>query len=210
MFGLKKWVGWYEAIEDLIPTLPASKFAQWQLDRLPEFCDKTFVFEPTEMRDDGQQVTGDNPIYTIKAMRHTGARAFIVNNQQSDDHRGGTYGVTVRNDDEPAITITDSFVPKAFLVDDQHAGTPDENGERGLTIRRDNEPIHTVSATQMKRSIRAWLSQGRVVAMTPRCLARFQSFPDDYILPASNKLACQVIGNAVPPLLYQRVIEAQL
>jgi site-specific DNA-cytosine methylase len=74
--------------------------------------------------------------------------------------------------------------------------------------------------------------------MTPRCLTRFQSFPDDYKLPAgfsirnfaladvmglniSDKwvsewintnggLACRVIGNAVPPLLYQRVIEAQL
>lgn len=32
----RPWVGWYEAIEDLIPTLPDSKFAPWQLKRLPE------------------------------------------------------------------------------------------------------------------------------------------------------------------------------
>lgn len=31
-----RWVGWYEAIEDLIPTLPDSKFAPWQRDRLPK------------------------------------------------------------------------------------------------------------------------------------------------------------------------------
>lgn len=29
------WVGWYEAIEDLIPTLVSDKFADWQVDRLP-------------------------------------------------------------------------------------------------------------------------------------------------------------------------------
>src|SRR3989304_5632384 len=41
--GLKRWVGWYEAIEDLIPTLPESHFAEWQLRRLPEFCNTTTV-----------------------------------------------------------------------------------------------------------------------------------------------------------------------
>jgi len=42
--------------------------------------------------------------------------------------------------------------------------------------------------------------------MTPRALARFQSFPDDYILPDSNRLACKIIGNAVPPLMYQKIV----
>jgi site-specific DNA-cytosine methylase len=40
----------------------------------------------------------------------------------------------------------------------------------------------------------------RVVQMTPRCLARFQAFPDWYELPESKSLACRIIGNAVPPL----------
>jgi site-specific DNA-cytosine methylase len=52
---------------------------------------------------------------------------------------------------------------------------------------------------------RAWLSQGRVVRMTPRALARFQAFPDTYALPDGAALACRVIGNAVPPLLMQRI-----
>jgi site-specific DNA-cytosine methylase len=29
-------IGWYQAIEDLIPTLPPSEFAPWQLERLPK------------------------------------------------------------------------------------------------------------------------------------------------------------------------------
>jgi DNA (cytosine-5)-methyltransferase 1 len=45
--------------------------------------------------------------------------------------------------------------------------------------------------------------------MTPRALARFQSFPDWYELPERASLACRIIGNAVPPLLMQRVMEAQ-
>jgi DNA (cytosine-5)-methyltransferase 1 len=47
---------------------------------------------------------------------------------------------------------------------------------------------------------------GRVVAMTPRCLARFQSFPDSYELPAKRTLAAYGIGNAVSPLMYQAII----
>jgi len=31
-----KWVGWYAAIEDLIPSLPESQFAPWQEKRLPQ------------------------------------------------------------------------------------------------------------------------------------------------------------------------------
>jgi len=45
------------------------------------------------------------------------------------------------------------------------------------------------------------------VSMTPRTLARFQSFPDWYELPTKRSLAAYGIGNAVPPLLYQRIIE---
>ena len=45
----------------------------------------------------------------------------------------------------------------------------------------------------------------RVVKMTPRALARFQSFPDWYKLPEKISLACKIIGNACPPLMYEVV-----
>jgi site-specific DNA-cytosine methylase len=166
-------------------------------------------------------------------------KAFIV---------GSNISASFSSSDEPidTVTVDNGKRYRAFIVDDQNSGTPNEDGERGLTIRNDGAPIFTVSATQARQSLRAfvadgfnagrkmtvrdcdepastvdamritkhprcaWLPTGRVVAMTPRCLARFQSFPDSYILPNSNSLACRVIGNAVPPLLYQKVIEAQL
>ena len=57
-----------------------------------------------------------------------------------------------------------------------------------------------------KRPTRAF-DGGRVVTMTPRALARFQSFPDSYVLPDSKTLAAKIIGNAVCPLGYQRIAE---
>jgi DNA (cytosine-5)-methyltransferase 1 len=78
----------------------------------------------------------------------------------------------------------------------------------GTTIPRSlDEPGFTVQSTAYKQTPRAYI--GRVVKMTPRALARFQSFPDWYELPERNALACKIIGNAVPPLLMRRVMEAQ-
>lgn len=102
----------------------------------------------------------------------------------------------------PASTLTTmyrpSHEPRAFIVN----GTPNDYGA-SVTACSADDPCYTMTGS-------AWLSAGRVVKMTPRALARFQSFPDWYTLPDKAKLACTVIGNAVPPLLYQRVIEAQL
>lgn len=163
----ERWVGWYEAIEDLIPGLPESQFATWQLARLPEAIKGTILVESKNA------------------------------NQQ--------YGDYMRQVDEPAMTvITDhkiSHTPKAFILDCQNGA----QGE-GVTLRQGDEPTQTVRVPSGGRVLRAWLSQGRVVRMTPRALARFQSLPDSYILPDSPKLACTVIGNGVPPLQYQKIV----
>jgi DNA (cytosine-5)-methyltransferase 1 len=127
------WVGWYAAIEDLIPTLPESEFAPWQQIGLPE------------------------------------RNIFLV---------GGQFG--------------------------QPQGSADI---RTPQVVQRCEPAFTVTAVN-KGDWRANI-QGRVVTMTPRALARFQSFPDSYKLPDKRTLACRIIGNAVPPLLYQKLI-AQL
>lgn len=91
---------------------------------------------------------------------------------------------------------------RAFIVDQT-------NGGRDSTVRDADEPIFTTSIYSTKHpSPRAWLSQGRVVKMTPRALARFQSFPDWYQLPEKTALACRIIGNAVPPLLAAAVFRS--
>ena len=140
----------------------------------------------------------DEPISVLSAHGRTDTfRAFIMPN-------ANTSSGVIRNGDEPAPMQGNvdrvGNQPRAFLLGDQQQQLADI-GYPSNTIR---------ALSGGGSSPRAWLSVGRVVKMTPRALARFQSFPDSYILPSKAKLSCTVIGNAVPPLLYQRVIEEQL
>ena len=159
-----RWVGWYEAIADLIPTLPESKLAPWQLARLPG-----------ELRE-----------------------SVLVETQNT------ARDATVRMVGEPSSTLSGSIASRpsqqlAVLVNGTNAG-------RELTTLRCTESAFTVHGEVHKGMPRAWLG-ARCVAMTPRALARFQSFPDSYRLPERRALAAKVIGNAVPPLMMQRLAE---
>ena len=245
----EKRIGWYEAIEDLIPTLPESRFAKWQLSRLPQAMIDKFVgpiltfIVPGDNANSFDIYSADHPARTVGSVNRQSntPKAFIV------DGRNGRFdggNLTVLGDKEPVFTNVSSNGPnrhKAFLLDDQNGAIGKTEDNRGLTIRDEEQPSHTVSASQNKRSIRAWyisdqqnpsgdggipirdsdspaltvpsannpkrawLENGRVVAMTPRALARFQTFPDRYELPEKTSLACKIIGNAVPCLLYEKL-----
>jgi DNA (cytosine-5)-methyltransferase 1 len=142
---VQKWCGWYEALADLIPTLPESQFASWQLERMPALAQTSLV-----------------------------------------ESRNTIRKSTVRSFDKPAPCVTTTWlhrpcvIPRAFIVD--HTGASHRKYSEGL--------VH-----------------GCVVAMTPRAIARLQSLSDSYQLPESRTLASRVIGNAVPPLLVQRLCQ---
>jgi DNA (cytosine-5)-methyltransferase 1 len=168
------WRGWYDAIEDLIPSLPETNFAEWQLKLLPEEFSKTAFIELT----------------------NTCRKA------------------TCREADEPASTVLASSMrrpsstPKAFVVN----GTANSKGS-GVTVVSADDPMFCVTASSSKRGIRGCLlpvglSTGRVVSMTPRALARFQTVPDWFLLPNNKKSACEIIGNGVPCLMMQRILES--
>lgn len=198
------WRGWYEAIEDLIPTLPESEFAPWQLARLGEVRDTTLLAQGGY---DGKVVTvaEGEPAFTMTAnTNQTGLRAFIVDGQNAG------HGLSTRDADEPSLTVTakDKGMPRAFIVGGQFGRPADGSGKpRVPQVKDGGDPVFTVTAVN-KGDWRAWLSRGHVVKMTPRCLARFQSFPDSYRLPDHNRLACRLIGNAVPPLMYEKLIRS--
>lgn len=165
---LPKWIGWYEAIEDLIPTLPESKFADWQLKRLPQ--------------------------------EYAGSLLCMTGNTSDEQ---AAEGVGILTPDQPANSVyAQPPSIRAFIVEGTAAG---EGNKFTLPVRKRGEPIFTVRGGNMPR---AWLSQGRIVSMTPRALARFQSIPDSYLLPEKNSLACRIIGNAVPCLLMRRIVES--
>lgn len=96
------------------------------------------------------------------------------------------------------------------LVDCQYEFGND-NPDRLAIVRLEHEPFYTIPASGYNKPIRLFFGTDKQAKqITTRCRARAQSFSDDYALPENYKTACTVIGNAVPPLLYRRVIEAQL
>jgi len=232
------WVGWLEAIADLVDALPDSAFAPWQLKRLPrEIRDAVLI--------DGKNVNqkecgkrhrlGSEPSITLVNYDRPShmPRALLLSAVNAD-------GTTLpRTGDDSSFTLQATAykqMPRAWVVDCQ-----DSRAASGLTVRPDAAPMFTLSASmEPRRPARAYLTQlqpnagghwraddapaktlsaydawhqhnlasaGRVVKLSPRCLARLQSFPDSYALPERAALACEGIGNAVPCLLAQRIME---
>lgn len=171
------WCSWYDAIVDLIPTLPTSQLARWQLNRLPDDIVETVLFSQGISR----------------------------------DHQGREYPITVRKAGEPAFTVTANSNMngmRALLIGGQY-NAPSSCRDRSPQIATDDQPSFTVTASY-KGDWRALLRFGRIVQINVRALARFQSFPDSYRLPDSLTLAGRVIGNAVPPLFYEKMIRQLL
>lgn len=198
-----KWVGWYEAIEDLIPTLPESKFADWQLKKL-KLLGTTTVDSAGFNDASGDKIpvqkSMESPVGAITSNYHRRElKAFIVNTQE--DHGEEFYTSRESESPSPTVASTSNGRYKAFIMptDNASGALPIDSPERFRTITVGHDYIHG----------RALLGNGKVVAMTPRALARFQSFPDWYQLP-EKKLACKIIGNSVPPLMYQRIAEGLL
>jgi len=239
----RPWVGWYEAIADLIDGLEETEFAEWQLKRMPAHLKEAMLVDSSGYvgdRSEAGLVMREKiaPANTIVANHEKRPmRAFILSGENAC-----SVSYNERQGDEPAFVVTASqkSATRAFIVDGQPA-----YGSDNAVARMGDEPIQTITATQTRRPLRAFLAttnqvirewavrdendpamtitasagyrptatplagvNGRVVKMSPRCMARFQSFPDSYLLPEKTSLAVRGIGNAVPPLLYRRIAEA--
>lgn len=197
----ERWVSWYEAIEDLIPTLPDSEFAPWQIARLPLELVTGIVMSGNSNFADATPGRGfhtaEKPTHTVTAELTGGwPRAFILDGQNAG------RDLTVLDSDNSFCTLGASgkATYRAF-VEIQHTA-------REATVRDGGQPVPSISASGASRpSHQRAMANGRIVKMTPRALARFQAFLDSYRLPDNNALACRIIGNAVPPLFAQRLIE---
>lgn len=158
---LLPWVGWYAAVEDLLPGCPDSQLAPWQVKRLSAQYGERFM------------------------------ENLLVNGIPRS-HRGD---IDARELQIPAATLTassDKHPMKAVLVEGQ------SKGNRPPSLTEWESPSPTQAGTGGGNLNRAILGAYRVVALTPRCLARFQSVPDDYPLPEKKSLATKIIGNGIP------------
>lgn len=204
----KPWVGWFEAIEDLIPTLIRGQFAPWQRRGMPEKYNSFLLGNGSRSR---PKSTG-LPTDTITAnCNQLSLKAFIVDG--ANGRGDGRHGPTIRRRaDQPMFTVTASPLeknspPKAFIVGGQFQ-TPSNGQPRTVQNRDAPEPIWTIMAND-HMDTRAYIAEeGYTVVMDVRCLARFQGFPDWFQFPSDRRLACRGIGNAVPPSLAAAIIRS--
>ena len=179
-----KWIGWYEAIEDLIPSLPETEFAPWQMARLPEEHKEFLIGQGTY----SPVLEPDQPAQTITANNNQSAiKAFLIGSQNA----GQEWSSGIREKDQPVMTMATGQKPKAFIVGDQNRQVAD-----------DTRPAYTVRAGEHGGAPPKAYANGRVVKMTVQALGRFQSVPDSY-----KGLTVKINGNGVPPLMAQRILE---
>jgi DNA (cytosine-5)-methyltransferase 1 len=124
------------------------------------------------------------------------------------DNRNSTPPVTIKNGSETALTLTTSTTTrdlKAILIENTGA-----RSDRELQTRAADEPCWTLRAMgQDGHYHRAnALLNARIVALDIACLARLQSFPDNYQWSGKKSLDGKIIGNSVPPLMYQKILQS--
>lgn len=191
--NLEKWVGWYEAVEDLIPTLPNSEFADWQKDIVKKHLGKTFLISGGNPNGGGRYIrTAAQPALTVAGSHHLAATRIML---------GARQRTPVINDTLPALTVTSSD-NQAHSIKILVSG-----GDSKSPPRNDGQPSFTIVGSQANVSGLRFTSHGRIVKASTRCLARWQSVPDWYQIPTNKSLACKIVGNGVPSLFAQKLGE---
>jgi len=109
---------------------------------------------------------------------------------------------------KPSFTIVGSVhkgFPKICLIEKDGA-----RSDRPLREILNDRPVPTIKALGQDGHWEQWvINYGvKILQTNISCLARWQSFPSWYQFPIARDTACSIIGNSVPPLLAQRILEA--
>ena len=105
---VQKWMGWYEALADLILILPESQFATWQIERMPELVTTSLVESRNTIRESTvRQFDKPAPCVTTTWLHRPCVipRAFIV------DHPGASSNSYAK---EPAHGSVVAMTPRAI------------------------------------------------------------------------------------------------
>jgi DNA (cytosine-5)-methyltransferase 1 len=177
----KKHVGWYAAIADLVHDLPDSQLADWQLKAL----------QKQPIKKDGSLLLNDQK------------NRFQL---YGEKHRSGQIECVIRYENDPSPTLTaNTGKINAILIENTGA-----RSDRELQTRTANEPCWTLRAMGQDghyHRANALLENAKIKALDIACLARLQSFPDDYKWTGKKSLDGMGIGNSVPPLMYKAISE---
>lgn len=152
------------------------------------------------------KATAKRPSFTITSSDNqpNQVRALLFS-----DHYGQPSGTEGR-----CVGFADTSTP-AYTVRTRSTGGGDvrallcpPNGER-YPVKSEAEPSVTIASEHRAGKYRAVVDDSgvRVVSLIPRCLARFQTYPDWYRFPEKKGLACTGIGNAVAVDLFRQVAQ---
>lgn len=116
-------------------------------------------------------------------------------------------GRATRDMDQPALTITSTT--DRYKIQFCGAGITSEQSA-GQKPREMEQPAHTITG----KGTAAWKGwdkdQPQTRRVTVQEAAILQSFPADYVWCGSKTSQFQQVGNAIPPLLAQRILEVVL
>jgi DNA (cytosine-5)-methyltransferase 1 len=112
-----QWRGWYDAVADLVPTLPQAQLANWQRRRLPAWVTETVLLsnQATE-RTDGL-MTAHEPALSITEQHNGRLRALLLDDQFSS--AGGLDG-TVPLDHADVRSLTPRALARLQSVPDSY------------------------------------------------------------------------------------------
>ena len=187
------WVGWYEAVADILHTLPQCELANWQKQRMLDRDVPAYaLIERSGARDMMQIRNVDRPSFTIRAMcgkiRPNFAQAnILISGQQSAD---------IRSADEPSVTILSGNAVNRILCASGGQGIP----------RCAQDPAFTVMANSLNKS--RIIDDAICYRVTTPALSRLQSFPDWFDFGSDAKIIVKAIGNSVPPRFAQAIMKS--
>lgn len=92
----------------------------------------------------------------------------------------------------------------------QRSGARQKGGVYANTIRLPDEPIFTIKAMSGNVQQATLIVNGKRLKPDIRCYARWQTFPDSYQWSDDFKLNIKICGDAVPPRMFQQIVEAVL
>lgn len=168
-----KWIGWYEAIADLVDELPESQFAPWQIARLPEEYKEFLIGQgtgnigsiltrPTKFQQETERGKifrdEDQPSPTI-LVKNSSMKGFIMPGAGNTNFEDAEPGKGVRYEEEPAHTVASDGggrIPRAFVASGDNRSVSED-----IRISEDHEPIFTIKGNAGgKAVVRAFVAHG--------------------------------------------------